>query len=635
MKSNIIKALLRTSIFSLLLLTRMHLLNAQTNAEIIRLTQDSIFVNRLLLKANNLFQKDNTQSLQLAKQALEVSKKIDYKKGIAKSYYTIGNAFNIFAKFDLAKEAYENALEQAKKNNDNGLIQVCYISLGNVHSKFDDYKKAIDYYQKSATLSQDLHDTTQLIKSNIGISMVMIKIKEYDQWNTYSSLAVEKATKGSNSLNLVLSLHDRGAAFHRMGKERKMPILFDSAMIYYKQAQRILQFKVSTPEREGMMFISLNDMGSLFLERKQYDSAQLYLENTLATAKKQNNVSIICSIYNDLGQIATTKKYFSVAENYLQDAIEMAQQISFERKRAVYKNLTELATAEGNYKKAFEYQQQMMDCNDSLYNTEKANAVNNLNIKYETSQKEIEIEQLKRESILQNKIKYFSIGMVLASLLAIILLIRSYRLKEKINIQNQKLLKEEKENAILLKKQMEDEREKTVLLNELDKKEKNRLQSEIAIQKLQEVTLHKEIETMQRELSVYVMQTEKKNELITTLKNQLKEIEAQQPGIIPKLKETYKLLDKTLEVENDFDKFSFHFQKVHPQFFQQLLEKSEHNLTPLDLKYCAYMKMNLSSKEIANLLNVGADSIRVTRHRLKQKLNLDKDDDLVDFLLKI
>jgi DNA-binding CsgD family transcriptional regulator len=47
------------------------------------------------------------------------------------------------------------------------------------------------------------------------------------------------------------------------------------------------------------------------------------------------------------------------------------------------------------------------------------------------------------------------------------------------------------------------------------------------------------------------------------------------------------------------------------------------------------MKMNLSSKEIANLLNVGADSIRVTKHRLKQKLNLDKEDDLVDFLLKI
>jgi tetratricopeptide (TPR) repeat protein len=635
MKSNILKTVLRISFLIVCFLSTCILLHAQTLSKNNAVKLDTTYINKTLLNANNLFRKDNTQALQLCKEALDISLKIKYNKGISKSYYTIGNAYNITAKFDLAKEAYENALEQAEKNTDNVMMQVCYTSLGNVYSKLDDYKKAIDYYQQSVALSQALNDIPQVIKSNIGISMVMIKIKEYDQWDTYSSMAIEKATNGSNPLNLVLAIHDRGAAFHRMGRERKMPALYDSAMFYYKQAQLLLQHKVTLSERDGMMFISQNDMGSLFLERKQYDSAKVYLENALEGALKQHNVSIICSIYNDLGQIATINKDFEKAEKYLLDAIEMAQKISFERQRAVYKSLTELATAKGNYEKAFEYQQQMMNCNDSLYNTEKANAVNNLNIKYETKQKEIEIDQLKRERTLQNRIKYFSIGMSLIGLIAILLLIRSYRLQQKINIQNEKLLAEEKENAILLKKQMADEKEKTVLLNELEQKEKKRLEAEIAIQKLQEETMHKEIEGMQRELSVYVMQTERKNELITTLKNQLKEIEAKIPGVIPSLKETYKLLDKTLEVENDFDKFSFHFLKVHPLFFQQLLEKSEYHLTSLDLKYCAYMKMNLSSQEIANLLNVGVDSIRVTRHRIKQKLQLDKEADLQEYLLRI
>ncbi len=635
MKSNILKAVLRISLFSVCFLSPCILLHAQTLPENNAVKLDTTYINKTLLNANNLFRKDNTQALKLSKEALDISLKIKYNKGIAKSYYAIGNAYNITAKFDVAKEAYENALEQAEKNTDKVMMQVCYTSLGNVYSKLDDYKKAIDYYQQSVALSQALNDIPQVIKSNIGISMVMIKIKEYDQWNTYSSIAIEKAAKGSNPLNLVLAIHDRGAAFHRMGRERKIPALFDSALLYYRQAQQLLQFKVAVSERDGMVFISQNDMGSLFLERKQYDSAKVYLENALEGALKQHNVSIICSIYNDLGQIATINKDFEKAEKYLLDAINMAQKISFERQRAVYKSLTELATAKGNYEKALEYQQQMMNCNDSLYNTEKANAVNNLNIKYETKQKEIEIDQLKRERTLQNRIKYFSIGMALIGLMAILLLIRSYRLQQKINIQNERLLAEEKENAILLKKQMDDEKEKTVLLNELEQKEKKRLEAEIAIQKLQEETMHKEIEGMQRALSVYVMQTEKKNELITTLKNQLKEIEAKIPGIIPSLKETYKLLDKTLEVENDFDKFSFHFLKVHPLFFQQLLEKSEYHLTSLDLKYCAYMKMNLSSQEIANLLNVGVDSIRVTRHRIKQKLQLDKEADLQEYLLRI
>jgi tetratricopeptide (TPR) repeat protein len=635
MKRAIYKTLLHIFLIALLFLTACDSLSAQLSAQAVAANQDTIYVNKVLLEANNLFRKDNAQSLQLAKEALSISIKLNYNKGIIKSYYAIGNAYNIFAKLDMAKDQYQNALEQAQKINDTAMMQLCYTSLGIVHSKLDDYKKAIGYYQQSAVLSQALHDTTQVIKSNIGISMVMIKIKEYDQWNTYSSIAVEKASKGSNPLNLVLALHDRGAAFHRMGKERKMPSLYDSAMLYYQQAQQLLQFKVSLSEREAMTYISQNDMGSLFLEQKQYDSAQVYLEKALEGARKQNSVSIICSIYNDLGQIAMVNKDFVRAEKYLQEAVGMAEKISFERKRAVYKSLTELATATGNYKKAFEYQAQMMNSTDSLYNSEKANAVNNLNIQYETKQKELEIEQLKRESTLHNRIKYFSIGMALVGLVAMLLLIRSYRLQKKINIQNQQLLKEEKENASLLKKQIDDEREKTVLRNQLEKQEKNQLEAEIAVQKLQEETMHKEIAHMQRELSVYVMQTEKKNELITTLKNQLKEIETQLPGVIPKLKETYKLLDKTLEVENDFDKFSFHFQKVHPLFFQQLLEKSEYHLTSLDLKYCAYMKMNLSSQEISNLLNVGVDSIRVTRHRIKQKLHLDKEADLLEYLLKI
>jgi tetratricopeptide (TPR) repeat protein len=635
MKSNILKAVLRISLLIVCFLSTCFLLHAQTLSENNAVKLDTTYINKTLLNANNLFRKDNTQALELSKEALDISLKIKYNKGIAKSYYAIGNAYNITAKFDLAKEAYENALEQAEKNTDKVMMQVCYTSLGNVCSKLDDYKKAIGYYQKSILLSETLRDSTQIIKSTIGISMVMIKIKEYDEWNTYSSMAVEKASKGSNPLNLVFALHDRGAGFHRMGRERNMTALYDSAMLYYKKSQQLLQSKVPLLEKDGILFISQNDMGSLFLEKKQYDSAKVYLENALEGSLKQHNVSIICSIYNDLGQIATINKDFEKAEKYLLDAINMAQKISFERKRAVYKNLTELAYTRGNYEKAFEYQQQMMNCNDSLYNTEKANAVNNLNIKYETKQKEVEIEQLKRESALQKRIKYFSIGIALIGLMAILLLIRSYRLQQKINIQNERLLSEEKENAILLKKQMDDEKEKTVLLNELEQKEKKRLEAEIATQKLQEESMHKEIETTQRELSVYVLQTEKKNELISTLKNQLKEIEAKIPGVIPSLKETYKLLDKTLEVENDFDKFSFHFLKVHPLFFQQLLEKSEYHLTSLDLKYCAYMKMNLSSQEIANLLNIGVDSIRVTRHRIKQKLQLEKEIDLQEYLLRI
>jgi tetratricopeptide (TPR) repeat protein/DNA-binding CsgD family transcriptional regulator len=609
--------------------------NAQLVTEVIAVKEDTAYVNKLLHTSSGLFRKDNAQSLLLAKQALQISKKINYNTGIAKSYYATGNTYNIFAQLDAAKENYKDALVYAKKANDSTVMQLCYTSLGIVHSKLDDYENAIAYYQQSVALSEALHDDIQISKSYNGISLVMIKIKQYDQWNIYSSKAVEKAVKANNPFYIMLAFHDKGAAYHRMGREQNNITWYDSALLYYRKAQQLLLHTLSAAETASMLYISQNDMGSLFLEQRQYDSARFYLEQALAGAKKQNSISIICSIYNDLGQIATVDKEYKKATAYLAEAIIMAEKISFERKRSVYKSLTGLAIAMGDYKNAVMYQAQMMNSKDSLYNTEKATAVNNLNIKYDTKQKELKIEQLKRENTLQNRVKYFAIALALAGLAALVLLARSYRLQKKVNTQNVQLLKEEKGTANLLKKQFENEREKTLLNEKLKEEEKFRFESELAVKKLQEETLQKEIAHMQRELSIYVLQTEKKNELITTLQSRLKEIELQHAATVPQLKDIYKLLDKTLEVENDFDKFSFHFQKVHPLFFQQLQQLASNNLTPLDLKYCAYMKMNLSAKEIANLLNVGADSIRVTRHRLKQKLNLEKDDDLINYLLKI
>jgi tetratricopeptide (TPR) repeat protein/DNA-binding CsgD family transcriptional regulator len=609
--------------------------NAQLVTEVVAVKEDTASVNKLLHTSSDLFRKDNAQSLLLAKQALQISKKINYNTGIAKSYYAIGNTNNIFAQLDLAKESYKEALVYAKKASDSSVMQLCYTSLGIIHSKLDDYETAIDYYQQSVALNEALYDDIQLSKSYNGISMVMIKIKEYDQWHIYSHKAIEKALKANNPFYIMLAFHDKGAAYHRMGREQNNIILYDSALLYYRKAQQLLLHTLSAAETTSMLYISQNDMGSLFLERKQYDSAKFYLKQAMEGAKKQNSVSIICSIYNDLGQIATVDKEYKEAATYLAEASTMAEKISFERKRSVYKSLTDLAIAMRDYKSAVTYQGQMMNCKDSLYNTEKATAVNNLNIKYDTKQKELKIEQLKRENTLQNKVKYFAIALAIAGLAALVLLARSYRLQKKVNAQNLQLLKEEKGTADLVKKQFENEREKTLLSEKLKEEEKFRFQSELAVKQLQEQTLQKEIAHMQRELSIDVLQTEKKNELITTLQSRLKEIEAQHAAVVPQLKDIYKLLDKTLEVENDFDKFSFHFQKVHPFFFQQLQQQSNNNLTPLDLKYCAYMKMNLSAKEIANLLNVGADSIRVTRHRLKQKLNLEKEDDLIDYLLKI
>jgi AraC family chitin signaling transcriptional activator len=79
--------------------------------------------------------------------------------------------------------------------------------------------------------------------------------------------------------------------------------------------------------------------------------------------------------------------------------------------------------------------------------------------------------------------------------------------------------------------------------------------------------------------------------------------------------------------------FEYHFDQTHENFFRRL-KKQYPELTPGDLKLCAYLRMNLSSKELAPLLNISHKSIEVHRSRLRKKLRLSGEDNLVEFLLE-
>ena len=125
------------------------------------------------------------------------------------------------------------------------------------------------------------------------------------------------------------------------------------------------------------------------------------------------------------------------------------------------------------------------------------------------------------------------------------------------------------------------------------------------------------------------MQLERKNDTLIKLKEKLNAL----TSINPEAKSVSKLIEDNINSEADFDKFRKSLEKVYPSFFNKLQQQSKHTLTQLDLRYCAYIVMALSTKEIANLLFIEPASVRITRYRIKQKLNLNKEDDLTKYML--
>ncbi len=104
-------------------------------------------------------------------------------------------------------------------------------------------------------------------------------------------------------------------------------------------------------------------------------------------------------------------------------------------------------------------------------------------------------------------------------------------------------------------------------------------------------------------------------------------------NISEKLKGLAKEIDLDLKQDKEWDEFVHFFSDIHPSFIKNLSASSNGNLSPAELRLGMLLRLNLSSKEIASVLRVTPDSIRVARHRLRKKLDLDHKEELVHFLM--
>ncbi|MDP4206869.1 MAG: PAS domain-containing protein [Bacteroidota bacterium] len=144
-----------------------------------------------------------------------------------------------------------------------------------------------------------------------------------------------------------------------------------------------------------------------------------------------------------------------------------------------------------------------------------------------------------------------------------------------------------------------------------------------------------DLEYRDRELMSSLMLISQKNELILYLRKQLKTIRPTTAlPVQKKIEEMLLKIEGLRQINSDWDNFSLHFEKLYPGFFERLSQKYP-RLTSREKKLCAYLRLNLSSKEIANILNITPESAEISRIRLRRKFNLDRKIQLTDFISKI
>ena len=183
-------------------------------------------------------------------------------------------------------------------------------------------------------------------------------------------------------------------------------------------------------------------------------------------------------------------------------------------------------------------------------------------------------------------------------------------------------LKEKLRNEKRLAKQEEIFREKSIL-------------SEKEIIQLRNESLRNEMLYKNKELANATLHLIQKNKTLTALRNELNKL-LKSTGIDSSqkylLSNFIKKINRDLRNEKNRELFDNYFDEVHQDFISRLKHKYE-DLTPKELRLCAYLRMNISTKEIAPLMDISIRGVEISRYRLRKKLNLEKNENLTDFIM--
>lgn len=158
-----------------------------------------------------------------------------------------------------------------------------------------------------------------------------------------------------------------------------------------------------------------------------------------------------------------------------------------------------------------------------------------------------------------------------------------------------------------------------------------RLEHEKKIQQLETEKQNEIIAAKAREVTSFSLQLSNKNKVLQDILDVADRLPSNSKEVASIHKKINSIIKKNFNVDNDWTNFKLYFDQVHPSFFERLKVYCP-DLTEDNLRMCSYFKIGMSTKQIAQIFNVAANSVTVHRHRLKKKLQLTEEDSLDDFL---
>ncbi len=504
------------------------------------------------------------------------------------------------------------------------------IALGDFYADKDQSRLALRHYRDAYYLNSADNYSDQLNTILMGLIKSSFNARVYEESAAYLDQLRKRAEDNQDIATLAYAyktlgrLH--GIVLEDMPQARQYLL---EAVNYYQEAEQ--------PEALSSVY---NNIGITYLNEKQYESALFYYEIAIEMAKKYQApddvhllYSNITSLYIDLQQFEQAMRYnklameqtalhqreemlafdylnrglihyrqqqYALADSFTLQGVRLAEEANdLIRRSWGYELLKDIYKVQRRFEKATYYTEQLLLVKDSLNSIEAVRQLAEQASERELVEAEQEVARMESDAYRQGLIRN---GIIILALITIVFLgLWINRNRTIVRLQKQEL-------------------DKLNLIREMKAKEED--------------FLREKLQQQERTLASNTMQLIQKNEMLQDIKSNIDDLgESQSENAKVQIRELHRTIEKNMNFDDDWQRFKLHFEKVHSDFFDKLTQFS--GLNSNDIRFSAYIKMGLNTKEIAQLMGINASSVQKARYRLKKKLNLEKSTNLIDFIQKI
>ncbi|MGO4819708.1 tetratricopeptide repeat protein [Flavobacterium sp. W22_SRS_FP1] len=577
--------------------------------------KDEAWVDKMIIEVGDIINSNPKLAVEYTKTILNISKKLSYENGISNSLIKNAAALNVLGKYDEAKKQIDIALKSIPDNNSIDKAKAL-ILLGKVNYNLGSYDSALLIYDKAEKLTKS--NVKSIQHAEIYNNRANVYVLKGD-----NKLAIENYINAAEIYQYLDEKQLLAIVYTNLGNSNANFKLYDKSIEYFKKAAEINK----TYNDLSNLSINFLNMGVSYKEMDSLNKATTYYEKSLAIAKNLGSNLVMAQNYSNLANIYEKKgdhkkalsfynssldickkekipyglalNYASIGETYfflknykvaiinLNRALDYTKKLGIPKEQSkVYETLTKVHKAMGDYKNAFYFQSLFKQINDSLVNIEKHKQIVELQIKYDTAEKQKTISEMDVKQISQK----LTIGYLFSLSLLLILLSLWFFYRKKQSLQEKKIAE-----VIADKMKLE-----------LDIKNNELAHKTLNISHLQENNklIASDVEEILKLSKVSNIEI---NQLVRKIKSSSENI-------------------------NIWDEFDHRFKEIHGIFHSKVIAMYP-DLSPVELRIVSLLRLNLTTKEIAEIMQRSIKTVENTRGIIRKKMKLDKNINLTSFIL--